>query len=81
MELVGPKYRIVAAMGIQYFFAIGYVLLTGIAYIAKDWKYIEIAMSVPSFVFLCYYWYDNFLVSFLVNCVVPRFWILFLIRW
>ena len=56
MELIGPKYRLVAGVVIQYFFAIGYVLLTGIAYGLKDWTYIQFAMSAPSFIFLIYAW-------------------------
>ena len=56
MELIGPKYRMVAGIVIHYFFAIGYVLVTGIAYAFKEWKYLEIDMSAPSFVFLIYAW-------------------------
>lgn len=56
MELIGPKYRLVAGIVIQYFFAIGYVLLTGIAYGLKDWTYIQFAISAPSFILLIYGW-------------------------
>ena len=69
MELIGPKYRLVAGICIQYFFAIGYVLLTGIAYLAREWKYIEIAMSAPSFLFLTYYWYHRILIAFVFKFV------------
>ncbi|XP_067931131.1 organic cation transporter protein-like [Watersipora subatra] len=57
MELIGPKYRLVAGIVIQYFFALGYVLVTGFAYATKQWQYLEIAMSAPSFLFLTYYWF------------------------
>jgi len=56
IELIGPQYRLFAGIVIEYFFALGYVLLTGVAYGYKDWKYMQITISAPSFLFLAYYW-------------------------
>ena len=56
MEIVGPSKRVWAGVVIEYFFAIGLVVLAGIAYAIREWKYIEIAVSVPSVFFLLYWW-------------------------
>ncbi|KAJ8314448.1 hypothetical protein KUTeg_006598 [Tegillarca granosa] len=45
MELVGPSKRKLAGIIVEYFFALGLVLLSGVAYLIRDWKYIEIADS------------------------------------
>lgn len=54
--MCGPKYRIVGGIVIQYSFAIGYLILGGLAYAIRQWKYIQIAISIPSFIFLIYVW-------------------------
>lgn len=56
MEIVGPSKRVWAGIVIEYFFAVGLVVLAGVAYALRDWMYIEIATSVPSVFFLLYWW-------------------------
>lgn len=56
MEIVGPSKRVWAGIVIEYFFAIGLVVLAGVAYFIRHWKYIEIAVSAPSVFFLLYWW-------------------------
>ena len=56
MELIGAYYRVLAGIMICYFFALGYVLLAGIAYLSRNWVYTQIATSTPAFLFLSYYW-------------------------
>jgi OCT family organic cation transporter-like MFS transporter 4/5 len=56
MEIVGPSKRVWAGIVIEYFFAIGLVVLAGVAYALRDWVYIEIATSVPAAFFLLYWW-------------------------
>lgn len=56
MELIGTAYRVLAGIGICYTFALGYLILTGIAYVSRNWIYTQIAISAPAFLFLSYYW-------------------------
>lgn len=58
MELIGKAYRVFSGVTICYFFALGYVLLAGIAYLSRNWLYTQIAISAPAFLFLSYYWYE-----------------------
>ncbi|XP_069108125.1 organic cation transporter protein-like [Argopecten irradians] len=56
MELVGPSKRVFAGIIVDFFFAIGTVLLGAIGYAFKEWKYIEITCSAPIAMFLLYWW-------------------------
>jgi OCT family organic cation transporter-like MFS transporter 4/5 len=60
MEIVGPSKRVWAGIVIEYFFAIGLVVLAGVAYALRDWVYIEIArrnefeyMSIQEYDYHC----------------------------
>ncbi|XP_060081314.1 organic cation transporter protein-like [Ylistrum balloti] len=56
LELVGPSKRTVTGTVTNYFFAVGMVILTGLAYFIRHWKYVEIACAVPTSLFLLYWW-------------------------
>ncbi|XP_060551325.1 organic cation transporter protein-like [Ruditapes philippinarum] len=56
MELVGPSKRMWAGVVVEYFFAIGLLILAGVAYLLRDWKYIEMAVAFPNILYLSYYW-------------------------
>ncbi|XP_064595319.1 organic cation transporter protein-like [Liolophura sinensis] len=56
VELVGPSKRVWAGIVIEYFFALGIVLLAGIAFLIRNWRYLQIAVSLPSALFLVYWW-------------------------
>ncbi|KAI9083086.1 hypothetical protein K1719_034990 [Acacia pycnantha] len=51
-EPVGPTKRGVAGMSTFYFFSSGIALLSGIAYIFREWRALYIASSIPSILFL-----------------------------
>ncbi|XP_061176496.1 organic cation transporter protein-like [Saccostrea echinata] len=53
-ELVGPSYRVLAGFLVQGFYSIGYMALSGIAYLIYDWRYIELAITVPVVLFSVY---------------------------
>ncbi|XP_062586265.1 organic cation transporter protein-like [Saccostrea cucullata] len=53
-ELVGPSYRVLAGFLIQGFYSIGYMALSGIAYLIYDWRYIELAITLPVVLFSVY---------------------------
>ncbi|KAK3098565.1 hypothetical protein FSP39_020715 [Pinctada imbricata] len=57
MELTGPSKRVWAGVVIEYFFAIGLVVLAGLGYFIRHWKYIEIACAAPTAFFLLYWWF------------------------
>lgn len=46
------------AMGvvIQVFFSAGYILVTAFAYFIKNWRLLEVALTIPSVGFLLYWW-------------------------
>ncbi|KAJ8315874.1 hypothetical protein KUTeg_008024 [Tegillarca granosa] len=50
MELVGPSKRVITGVVIEYFWAVGVIILAGIGYWLKDWFYIEIVCSVPTII-------------------------------
>lgn len=55
-ELVGPSYRVLAGFLIQGFYSIGYMALSGVAYLIYDWRYIEVAITLPVVLFAAYLW-------------------------
>ncbi|XP_005150170.2 solute carrier family 22 member 3 [Melopsittacus undulatus] len=54
-EIVGSDQRIVGIV-IQIFFTLGIMILPGIAYVIPTWQGIQLAISLPNFLFLLYYW-------------------------
>ncbi|XP_070569249.1 organic cation transporter protein-like [Ptychodera flava] len=56
IEHVGQSKRIFAGMMLQYSFAIGYMLLAGIAYFVRYWWLLQLIISLPCVLFLSYYW-------------------------
>ncbi|KAK2984769.1 hypothetical protein RJ640_004594 [Escallonia rubra] len=51
-EPVGPSKRGLAGMSTFYFFSGGIAVLSGVAYIFRSWRYLYIATSIPSILFL-----------------------------
>ncbi|XP_027585329.1 solute carrier family 22 member 3 [Pipra filicauda] len=54
-EIVGSDQRIVGIV-IQIFFTLGIMILPGIAYLIPTWQGLQLAISLPNFIFLLYYW-------------------------
>lgn len=57
LEMVGPKKRLVAGVGCQLFFTTGYILTAGFAYMITDWRMLQVGITIPSIVFLFYWWF------------------------
>lgn len=57
LEMVGPKARLNAGMIIMMFFSLGYVLMAPIAYFIVQWRYLQMALTLPGLAFLCYWWF------------------------
>uniref|UniRef100_A0A3P8XCI0 Major facilitator superfamily (MFS) profile domain-containing protein n=1 Tax=Esox lucius TaxID=8010 RepID=A0A3P8XCI0_ESOLU len=48
--------RMLAGIFTDYFFGLGYMLIAGLAYLIRDWRKLQLAMSVPGFLFISYIW-------------------------
>lgn len=57
MEMVGPSKRLVAGVVCQMFFSTGYILTAAFVYYIKDWRTLQLALTLPGVVFLCYWWF------------------------
>nr|8ET6_A Chain A, OCT1 [Homo sapiens]8ET7_A Chain A, OCT1 [Homo sapiens]8ET8_A Chain A, OCT1 [Homo sapiens] len=55
-EFVGSGYRRTVAILYQMAFTVGLVLLSGVAYAIPHWRWLQLAVSLPTFLFLLYYW-------------------------
>ncbi|XP_033166391.1 organic cation transporter protein [Drosophila mauritiana] len=56
LEMVGSSYRLFAGVAMQMFFSVGFMLTAGFAYFIHDWRWLQIALTLPGLLFLCYYW-------------------------
>ena len=57
MEMVGPKYRVIAGTLCQYYYTFGYLVMAAVAYLLNhDWHLLQILLSAPCFLFLSYWW-------------------------
>jgi len=57
MEMVGPKYRVLAGTLCQYYYTFGYIVMAGVAYFLNDnWQLLQIALTLPCVLFLSYWW-------------------------
>ncbi|TMW53321.1 hypothetical protein DOY81_001621 [Sarcophaga bullata] len=56
MEMVGPSYRLFAGVACQLFFSTGFMLTAGFAYFIREWRWLQIALTLPGLLFLCYHW-------------------------
>ncbi|KAF5290280.1 hypothetical protein FQR65_LT11614 [Abscondita terminalis] len=56
MEMVGPKSRIIVGVVYPMFFSSGYMLIALFAYFIKEWRYLQISLSLPGVAFFCYWW-------------------------
>ncbi|KAJ3606660.1 hypothetical protein NHX12_026179 [Muraenolepis orangiensis] len=55
-EWTGSKHRMLAGLLTDYFFGLGYILLAGVAYLVRDWRHLQLAISAPGFLFFFYIW-------------------------
>ncbi|XP_013880743.1 organic cation transporter protein [Austrofundulus limnaeus] len=55
-EWTGLKHRMLAGIITDYFFGFGYILLAGVAYLIRDWRKLQLAISAPGVLFIVYIW-------------------------
>ena len=57
MELFLPQYRGIAGAMLEVFWGVTVVMLAGVAYLFQHWRYIQLAVTLPSLLALGYFWY------------------------
>ncbi|KOB58165.1 Organic cation transporter, partial [Operophtera brumata] len=55
-EMVGPKYRVVTGATSSSMFAVGQVILGSVAWLVQPWRYMIMALHIPCFLIIAYYW-------------------------
>ncbi|XP_063534486.1 organic cation transporter protein-like [Cydia strobilella] len=55
-ELVGPKYRVITSATCSSMFAVGQVILGGVAWLVQPWRYMILVLHIPCFLIIAYYW-------------------------
>ncbi|XP_034756870.1 organic cation transporter protein isoform X2 [Etheostoma cragini] len=55
-EWTGSKQRMLAGIITDYSFGVGYISLAGVAYLIRDWRKLQLAISAPGFLFIFYIW-------------------------
>lgn len=57
MEMVGPTKRLFAGVVSMMFFSFGYMLTAAFVYFISDWRWLQIALTLPGVLFMGYYWF------------------------
>ncbi|XP_049869757.1 carcinine transporter [Pectinophora gossypiella] len=57
LELAGPNYRSFVTVMTCVFYTLGLILLSGIAYLIRDWRTLSLATSVPFFFYYLYWFF------------------------
>ncbi|XP_062846692.1 solute carrier family 22 member 13 [Trichomycterus rosablanca] len=55
-EWTSTNKRMLAGIITDYFFGFGYMLLAGVAYLIRDWRKLQLAISAPGFLLIFYIW-------------------------
>lgn len=53
---MGPKYRVITSATCSSMFAVGQVVLGGIAWLVQPWRYMIMTLHIPCFLIVSYYW-------------------------
>ncbi|XP_063299677.1 solute carrier family 22 member 2 [Pelobates fuscus] len=55
-EFVGMDHRRTVGIVYQVAFTVGLLVLSGVAYGITNWRWLQLAVTLPNFLFLAYYW-------------------------
>lgn len=56
MEIIGLRWRTIFGILYQIPFSLGHITLPGFSYFLRDWRYFQIAISLPATLLVSYYW-------------------------
>ncbi|XP_054718179.1 organic cation transporter protein-like [Uloborus diversus] len=56
LEVVGPQYRSVYGIAVEFGWCLGFVCLPVIAWMLRDWFWIQVALTAPCLVMLAIWW-------------------------
>ncbi|KAG8232379.1 hypothetical protein J437_LFUL012779 [Ladona fulva] len=56
VEMVGPSARLFTGVFCQYFFSLGFVLTALFSYFVRDWRMLQVTLTVPGILFFSYWW-------------------------
>ncbi|XP_066293689.1 organic cation transporter protein-like isoform X1 [Branchiostoma lanceolatum] len=56
-EFVGPKERVKVGVLRPVFFSVGAMILAGVAFGVRDWRSLQLAVSLPNLLFIPFYWW------------------------
>ncbi|XP_023930356.1 organic cation transporter protein, partial [Lingula anatina] len=56
IEFVSPRRRMVSVCTLAMSWGVGLVLTTPVAYLIRDWRYLQLAVALPSFLYLGLWW-------------------------
>ncbi|KAF2886556.1 hypothetical protein ILUMI_19617, partial [Ignelater luminosus] len=56
VELVGGIWRIVAGVSYMFPVSVSYMTIAGIAWFFRDWRHLQLAVSLPGFIFVGLWW-------------------------
>ncbi|CAH2047637.1 unnamed protein product, partial [Iphiclides podalirius] len=66
-ELVGPKYRVLAGALCPSMFAVGSMILGCVAWAIESWRHMILALHMPCFLIVFYYWFLGESVRWLIS--------------
>jgi MFS transporter, OCT family, solute carrier family 22 (organic cation transporter), member 4/5 len=55
--MVGKESRMFAGVVFMMFFSAGYMLMGPFAYFIRDWRWLQVALTIPGILFLSYWWF------------------------
>ena len=56
LELFPIEQRTLAGVAVEFFWAFGYVSLIGMAYFIRNWRHLQLAITVPLSLTVLFYW-------------------------
>ena len=56
MELVGPSKRVIAGIGLEFFWCTGLYLLNLLAYFVRTWNLLQLLIVCPAPLLIVYFW-------------------------